>query len=138
MPNCFLLSLESQSGELLAVVPVTKGVEMFSPDCYIIGEMVFDQQTCKNSNLTIPKIIKAAITTISEEALTDPQEFQAPTHKHLPDKPTEKLIGYIPLRDSPEVLPIEQEIWNALDELNFCNHGKTIETAKYIPFSKKV
>jgi hypothetical protein len=137
-PNCFLLGLESQSGELLAVVPVTKGTEMFSPDCYVIGEMVFDQEACTKNNLTIPKIIEAAITNISREALADKEEFQPTVHEHLPDKPKDKLIGYVHFSDNREMSPEEIEIKNTFEELKFCDHGKTIETAKYIPFSKKV
>jgi hypothetical protein len=137
-PNRFLLGLENLKGELIAVVPVNKGGEMSSPDCYVIGEMVFDQQACKNSNLTIQKIIKAAIAAISEEALADTKEFKATGHDHLPDKPKIKLIGYVHLSDNTKMSATELEIQDTLEKLNFSDHGRTIETATYIPFSKKV
>ena len=136
-PNCFLLGLESLSGELLAVVPVTKGVEMFSPDCYVIGEMIFDQQACKKNNLTIPKIIEAAITNITREAVADKEEFQPTVHEHLPDKPKDKLIGYVHFSHNTEISPLEGEIKDTFEKLNFSDHGKTIEIAKYIPFQKR-
>ena len=136
-PNCFLLGLESLSGELLAVVPVTKGVEMFSPDCYVIGEMIFDQEVCKKNNLTIPKIIEAAITNIAREAVADKEEFQPTVHEHLPDKPKDKLIGYVHFSHNTEISPLEEEIKDTFEKLNFSDHGKTIEIAKYIPFQRR-
>ncbi|MFM7457074.1 MAG: hypothetical protein ACKO3R_00220, partial [bacterium] len=128
-PNRFLLGLENLKGELVAVVPVNKGGEMSSPDCYVIGEMIFDQQACKNSNLTIAKIIEAAITVISEEALADNKEFKGTGHDHLPDKPKTKLIGYVHLSDNTEMSSLELEIKTAFEDLGFNDHGKTIETA---------
>jgi hypothetical protein len=136
-PNRFLVSLENREGELVAVVPVNKGGELSSPDCYVIGEMVFDQQACKNSDLTITKIIKAAIAAINEEVLADTKEFKATGHDHLPDKPI-KSIGYVHLSTNSEMSGVEQQIKNTFEELKFSSHGETIETATYIPFSKKV
>jgi hypothetical protein len=118
-------------------MPVNKGGELSSPDCYVIGEMVFDQQACKNSDLTITKIIKAAIAAINEEVLADTKEFKATGHDHLPDKPI-KSIGYVHLSTNSEMSGVEQQIKNTFEELKFSSHGETIETATYIPFSKKV
>jgi hypothetical protein len=137
-PNRFLLGLENQEGELVAVVPVNKGGELSSPDYYTIGEMVFDQQACKNNNLTIPKIIEAAITNISEEALADTKEFKARGHDHLPDKPKTKVISYVHLSTNSEMSGVEQQIKNTFEELNFSSHGTNIENALYIPFSKRI